>query len=160
MLITLPRAVQVYPPGYGGDPNQMLDFGLTGLRGLGDCVDDGDCGATDVVDPSQIAQIIASSPVTLAPPVTYTQPGSSSTAADIAAAANAAANAAKALATTQGPYVVPGTNTIYNPATGQITSLAAINTTAATPLATTLSSMLPIAAIALGAVLVFGMMRR
>lgn len=109
MLITVPRRLLIYPPGYGGDPNEQIDIGIDapGLTGLGDSVD--------------LSSAFGYGPVTDSSGVNATDIANS-----IAGAAAAAATAAKAF---QSPYVISGTNVIYNPATGALTSPLAINAT-------------------------------
>jgi hypothetical protein len=163
MLITVPRSLMIYPPGYGGDANEQLTFGLDGpgLNGLGMlgqvCTDDeGDiipCAGGVVDTSNDLTGIIPStSPLMTGPPLTAAQlaqlnapdsgatvmPGltqsqintmltpnapsttNSTTAQDIAALGPALAGAAKAISVATGPYQIPNTNYIYNPATGQI----------------------------------------
>jgi len=70
-------------------------------------------------------------------------------AAQIAQIIAAGAQAGTAIAkSTQAPYLIPGTNTLYNPATGQILSSLGFSSQS-------LSSILPILLLAGGALLVF-----
>jgi hypothetical protein len=125
-------------------------FGMHGL-GLGD-----DSGASYDIDPgadpfsginydpSLLDPTLLSVGLDTSPGSTTTSTGSSSgvTPASIAAAIAAAANAATGVyRATSTPSVIPGTNAIYNPATGQITNAGLLSTSG---LGTTLSSMLPL----------------
>lgn len=67
-------------------------------------------------------------------------------AAAISAASTGAVNAYKA---TQSPYYLPGSNTLYNPATGQLTNQVGVTASSATPLL--------IGMVLIGAVLIFAM---
>lgn len=110
--------------------------------GLGDCVNGFDdttgdpCGAVVTTDPTFTITPLnatqgdcaygqaATGYCNPAPSVIAGNSGSSSgssgsIAAYLASLTNAASGAIKA-ATTPAPYVLPGTNTLYNPATGQI----------------------------------------
>jgi hypothetical protein len=126
-------------------------FGMHGL-GLGD-----DSGASYDIDPgadpfsginydpSQIDPTLLSVGLDTSPPgsaTTSTGSGSGVTPASIAAAIAAAANAATGVyRATSSPSVIPGTNAIYNPATGQITNAGLLSTSG---LGASLSSMLPL----------------
>lgn len=148
MLITVPQSLMIWPPGYGGAP-EMLTFGLDapGLSGLGQ---DDDSGSVDLSAGLTYTGDTGSSVDLSMPDITgtYTAPSStdltgsnpdilssalptgatstssssssSTTAQDIAALGPVLAAASKAIATATGPYAIPGTNYIYNPATGQI----------------------------------------
>lgn len=147
MLITVPRSLMIYPPGYGGDSNEQLTFGLDGpgLNGLGQdlSVDDLPVGSTsDTSNPFSLPSLVSDSPTgnalgfdsnattlpgltqsqinsALTPSITSSTPNST-TAQDIAALGPALAAASKAISVATGPYQIPNTNYIYNPATGQI----------------------------------------
>lgn len=157
MLITVPRSLMIYPPGYGGDANEQLTFGLdgpglNGLRGLGQTPDtSGDTydleslSGASLVGPSDVSLASSlelngsttlpsvDSGATTLPGLTQSQidnlltpnaPTSTSTnsttAQDIAALGPALAAASKAISVATGPYAIPNSNYIYNPATGQI----------------------------------------
>jgi hypothetical protein len=86
----------------------------------------------------------------------------STTAQDIAALGPALSAAAKGLTAASGPYQIPGTNYIYNPATGQILLNGAAvgmynSTTGALTALSSVSSMLPLI-LGAGALLVIVMM--
>lgn len=110
MILNIPAAYLLQPPGYGRDPNFMLEVGLEGLGGLGiTCTQDFFGTETCVPDTSS--------------PVVYTTQGSGSgggfdwsTLPQIINAAGAAASTA--LRAGQDPRLIPGTNTIYNPVSG------------------------------------------
>jgi hypothetical protein len=98
MIITVPRALMIYPPGYGGNPNEQLTIGLDapglpasslGLSGLGqdDTTDSG--GGFDW---NALTKAITA----------------------------AATTTAAVIKSNQQPYVIPGTpGAVYSPATGQ-----------------------------------------
>jgi hypothetical protein len=67
-------------------------------------------------------------------------------AAVINAAGTATSNAIRA---SQAPYYLPGSNTLYNPATGQLTNQVGVTATSATPLL--------IGALVVGAILIFAL---
>ncbi len=104
-------------------------------------------------DPSILAQA--------SPTVTSYPPGNTAAqnAALLAAITSAGTKALNASAT---PYLIPGTNSVYNPATGAITTAAATPTAvaAAAALQTTAltSSLMPIAMIGIAAVVLVMMM--
>lgn len=173
MLLTLPQSLMIYPPGYGGSPNNdMMDFGLEGLGGLAGCPsgdsedENGICwtvdGVYDGLDPNFTNLQITAPTVTPAPPVTTTPtPTSTSDASLIAAIANAGTNA---LRSSQTPYVIPGTNTIYNPATGQtmpavgsVLPAGSVGTQVAT---STINSFLPYLGLGALALLLFYAVKR
>jgi hypothetical protein len=172
MLLTLPQSLMIYPPGYGGSPNNdMMDFGLGGLAGCpsGDTEDEsGVCwtpdGIYDGLDPT--FENIQITPATPVPPIVATPPtvtvpasSSSSSASDAALIAALTSAGTKALTASQTPYVIPGTSSIYNPATGQISS--AVGTTlpagyvAGTAATTTLNTFLPYLGLGALALLLF-----
>ena len=64
----------------------------------------------------------------------------------ITAAGTATSNAIRA---TQAPYYLPGSNTLYNPATGQLTNQVGVTASSATPLL--------IGALVVGAILIFAL---
>lgn len=149
MLLTVPRSALIYPPGYGGDVNQLVDIGLMGLGDTLDTINDLPVTApgtidpnTDLVTPQQLQQELNT--VSPAGALVGPQYGGSSAVQDITAATNAAAAAARALAMSQQPNVIPGTSAIYNPATGQITSALGTNLTAATAPLSAISSYIPL----------------
>jgi len=133
MLITVPRSIQL-DPSYIGDMNELLTFGLSGL---GDpCYsadpdyDPGTCaaaGGTEMSGSSILLTTIAgTTPVNTvgilpsALPSLNTAPTSSTLAQDLTALGPLLTSAAKSAATISGPYQIPNTSYIYNPATGQI----------------------------------------
>ena len=138
MLITVPRSIMIYPPGYGGDPNEQLTFGIEGpgISGLGDpcLVTDADynpdtCeagGGTLGMPPAPTSPTLdfpfglpgsPTYPTTSSPSPT---PSGSTLAQDLTALGPLLSSAAKSISIASGPYSIPGTNYIYNPATGQI----------------------------------------
>jgi hypothetical protein len=133
MLITVPRSIML-DPSEVGDMNQLLTFGLDapGLGGLGQDVgdqlisDDPTVGLpTDTgsyVSTSDIPGYTGLVPIdSSALPTGVTSSSSGSTVAqDISALGPALAAAAKGITAASGPYAIPGTSYIYNPATGQI----------------------------------------
>ena len=161
MLITLPRGLMIDPGGYSGDMNEMLNFGLDapGLGGLGQddlsdlplTTDTSDTlatlqiGAATTPSATDLSSGFSYSPVTTAPPdlsqyvtnasvaPTSTSSSGNSTAQILTAAGIAAAAAAKGITAASGPYVVPGTSLVYNPATGQIMNGGTLVGTAALP---------------------------
>jgi hypothetical protein len=78
-------------------------------------------------------------------------PSTSSLATDLTAAAGASSSVAKAINSTQSPYVVAGTSLVYNPATGTFSSTGAVSTAEAGAISS-LTGMLPL----IGLVLVAG----
>jgi hypothetical protein len=126
MLITVPRSIMLDPTSTG-DLTQMLTFGLDapGLSGLGQ--DDSTDLPTDnaLYTPGLLDTSVGSNPDILASAlptgVTTTSSSSGSTVAqDISALGPALAAAAKGITAASGPYAIPNTNYVYNPATGQI----------------------------------------
>lgn len=136
MLITVPRAIMIYPPGYGGDPNEQLTFGIEGpgLMGLGDPCNPGDsdydpsdptCGEPIPPAPSSGTNLNTGTLNPYAPTYPSTTPSTavpsgSTLAQDLTALGPLLSSAAKSISIASGPYAIPGTNYIYNPATGQI----------------------------------------
>jgi hypothetical protein len=135
MLIEVPRSLIIWPAD-GGDLNEMLTFGLNGLRGLGqddsaptdlsDAPLGGDPTYTDITG-TTYTPTVTSSPSSSSNydsflyGTTSTSSSSSSTLAqDLTAAAPLITASAKAIAAATGPYAIPGTNYVYNPATGQM----------------------------------------
>lgn len=173
MLLTLPQSLMIYPPGYGGSPNNdMMDFGL---GGLGDCsmftsadgspaseLLGGICVADDgtVLGSDPNYQATANDVIVPTAPTPTTPAGStSSSASDAALIAALTSAGTKALTASQTPYVIPGTNSIYNPATGQITAASGtalpagyVGATAAT---STLNTFLPYLGLGALALLLF-----
>ena len=154
MIVTVPRSLMIYPPGYGGATDELtFGFdapGLMGLRGLGQ--DDLSDLPSDLTDSGAVSETLygitpnsgatvtsydttsSSAPLTTADEnfltsgststissgSTSSNSSNSTTAQDIAALGPALTAASKALSTATGPYQIPGTSYIYNPATGQI----------------------------------------
>lgn len=180
MLVTFPRSIMLDPSGFG-DMNQLLTFGLDGpgLNGLGQCTDVDENGnyipcaapasggvadtsndVTGVLTPTLSLDSLPT--LTSAEQTNYnlsvtpaaTAPTGSTTAQDIAALGPALTAASKALSTATGPYQIPGTGYIYNPATGQIllgnTPIGTYNpsTGVASALTSSLLSYLPLIIIA------------
>jgi hypothetical protein len=97
MIITVPRALFIYPPGYGGNPNEQVTIGLDapglpasslGLSGLGQD-ETTDSGGFNWGDLTKILTAAAST-------------------------------TAAVIKSNQQPYIVPGTQgAVYSPATGQ-----------------------------------------
>ena len=87
-------------------------------------------------------------------PLTPAQAGL--TAAQQAALIAAAGNSAVSLIRTAagGPYTVAGTNLVYNPATGQITTTAAVNATAGVTSLSSITQYLPIGLALVAAMLI------
>jgi hypothetical protein len=78
---------------------------------------------------------------------------------DLNAIANITAASAKAINAAQGPYVVPGTNAIYNPATGQLMSSAGLSlASGVTPSVASAagSIMMPVLVLGVLALFIFG----
>jgi hypothetical protein len=75
-------------------------------------------------------------------------------AALIAATGNSAVSLIRTAA--GGPYTVAGTNMVYNPATGQLTTTAAVNATAGVNLSS-ISAYIPYIALAIGAIVLLPM---
>lgn len=134
-------------------------LGLPGLRGLGDdaAVDTSGLDLLNAL-PDQTLDTL-NQYNSLAPGETYswssnvpigavnTSTGQPVTATQIAALIAQAAGGANAVyKSTQSPYVIPGTNVVYNPATGQYANAAGI---AAAGLGTSLGGMLPLLLIGL-----------
>jgi hypothetical protein len=128
MLITVPRSIMLDPTSTG-DLTQMLTFGLDapGLAGLGQDPTDSTDLPTDnaLYTPGLLDTSVGSNPDILASAlptgVTATSSSSGSTIAqDISALGPALAAAAKGITAASGPYAIPNTNYVYNPATGQI----------------------------------------
>lgn len=108
-------------------------------------------GSGDYIPPAQTACV----GVNCGAPAASTTIGAQSTVAqDLAAIGPALTAASKALATATGPYAIPGTSYIYNPATGQIllgnTPIGTYNpsTGVASALTSSLLSYLPLIIIA------------
>lgn len=118
MMIRVPSQVSVYHPGYGGS-----------LHGLGDTVD---IGAGDTLQIPDISLTPTdTTPVDTTPIDTNTAGGL--TADQITKIIGTAASGAVGLIkSTSQPYVIPGTNSVYDPATGRI--LAPGQSNIATPL--------------------------
>ena len=76
-------------------------------------------------------------------------------AALIAATGNSAVSLIRTAA--GGPYTVAGTNMVYNPATGQLTTTAAVNATAGVNLSS-ISAYIPYIALAIGAIVLLPML--
>jgi hypothetical protein len=187
MLITVPRSIMLDPTSFG-DMNQLMTFGLDapGLSGLGQDVDLSNLPTTtyvddsgnDVTNPYSVLNtadlntpVLSSTPLMTGGVPTTAQlnaagssntavaPSSNSTTAqDIAALGPALAGASKAIATATGPYQIPGTNYIYNPATGQILlNGAAVGTyNPATGQLTAISSLSSYLPLLIGLAAVFG----
>jgi hypothetical protein len=153
MILTVPQSLQLYPPGYGGNPNQMVDveLDLSGLSGLGDCCVPtyDDTGAITNLDCSGCEPLAATPATGGAVPDTFggTGPGSGGsitvpstglTPAQLTAiiqAGGTAASQALLAANGQSPYLR------YNPATGTYMSASLGSTTATASLT---GSMLPL----------------
>jgi hypothetical protein len=157
MLITVPRSIQI-DPSYFGDMNELVTFGLSGL---GDPCDptasDYDMSAClgsapTIAGTTPVNDVgILPSAIPTGPSLT-TAPTSSTLAQDLTALGPLLSSAAKSAATLSGPYQIPNTSYIYNPATGQIlfggSAVGTFNpaTGAISPLAaSSLSSYMPLA---------------
>jgi hypothetical protein len=171
MRVTCPSAYMIYPRGFGGGFGSPFG-GRMGMGGLGQDDDSGvDVSAgltytdtTGAVDLSTLNSI----PLTTAANDTLTTAAltniattpdlssyitgsgapttSSGTAQILTAAGIAAAAAAKGITAASGPYQVPGTSLIYNPATGQIINAAGslVGTAALPALETGIASFMPL----------------
>lgn len=108
-MIQVPTTVDVYAPGWGGG-------GGLGQICLTVDPDTGECLSYDYSGVSSGAPASSSS-------------SSSDIAKILAAAGSAAAGASQVIRTVTPPYVVPGTNVLYNPATGQLAGASGVGTT-------------------------------
>lgn len=105
MMIRVPSQVSVYHPGYGGS-----------LRGLGDTVD---IGAGDTLQIPDISLTPDTTPVDT--PIDTSGGGGGLTADQITKIIGTAAQGAVGLIrSTTAPSLIPGTNSVYDPATGRI----------------------------------------
>lgn len=97
MILQVPQALMLNPPGYGGDPNRMIDIGLSGLGQLLIACSDGSTinSDTGLCADGSIPVTAGASPVT-APPVAGATPqtGGNISASSIAQVIGAAGNAA------------------------------------------------------------------
>jgi hypothetical protein len=110
-----------------------------------------------VFDPNGNVVSLSSLQSALGFPSSGTTPSSSAPnlAQILAAAAQATGTAVKAFTTLQGPSLIPGTNLVYNPATGQLSNAAGIGTSGTTSsLSTSLSTsgIMPLLLLAIAAV--------
>jgi hypothetical protein len=168
-------------------------IGRPSLRGLGDCSlypstayevtgscydEDGDLLGLDpdyiatpavitpvsVTTPTPIMTGPTPSPGELSQPVVTSYPAGNTAAQNASLLAAITAAGDKALLSTTTPYLIPGTNSVYNPATGAITTAA--STPAALAAASALStsaltsSMIPVAMIAVAGLLVVMMVSK
>jgi hypothetical protein len=192
MMIRVPSTVNYYPAGFGGSLAGLGDDIVYDPSGSGAFIDT----TTDVsFDPSgnPISSLPPLEPVVVPPIVPITAPtaptdttglgpgqaitpgtptpaGGGLTAAQIAAIATAAGQAAINVAkATSTPGLIPGTNLVYNPATGQFLPGSGVGTPLGTQLAVTPTSLtaslsssgaLVIAIIAIGGILLFSSSRR
>lgn len=140
MRVTCPSAYMIYPQGYGG----RMGLGQTDTTSSGVDVSAGltftspsDTVPVDILStlpvgtvPSDTLTTAALTNVATTPDLSSYITGSgapttaSGTAQILTAAGIAAAAAAKGITAASGPYQVPGTSLIYNPATGQIINAA------------------------------------
>lgn len=151
MMIRVPSQVSVYAPGYGGP------LGLSGL-GQGDTVD---IGAGDTLQIPDIS-LTPSTPVDTTTIDTSGGGGGGLSVDQIAKIlGTAATGAVNIVRSTSSPYVIPGTNSVFDPATGRILAPGQSNLT--TPLVSgTISNtgLLVGGAVAIGIlVLIFAMKR-
>lgn len=184
MLVTFPRSIMLDPSGFGDMNQLLtFGLDGPGLNGLGQCTDVDENGnyipcaapaSGGVADTSNDVTGVLTPTLSLdslptltgseqtqytlgvSTPTASTAPiGAQSTVAqDLTAIGPALTAASKALATATGPYAIPGTSYIYNPATGQIllgnTPIGTYNpsTGVASALTSSLLSYLPLIIIA------------
>jgi len=169
MLIRVPSTINVYPSEYGGLSGLGQDPTDTGSSVQL-------VFASDTTTPNTASDVLANMPTLTAPAYVPTPSAadltanpdilssalptgassssgssspSSTTAQDIAALGPALAAAAKGISAASGPYQIPGSNYIYNPATGQIllngTAVGTYNpATGVASVISSITSMLPL----------------
>lgn len=126
-------------------------FSFPSLAGLGqDSTDTSGLDSSTLTDLQNLPSSFDSS--SLAPiSLDVTNSGPSSTLAqDLTAFGNAAGGVSRAVNASAGPYVIPGTSLVYNPATGQLAGQTALGTAAAGAVgsfASSFASMIPIIAV-------------
>lgn len=136
MRVNCPSAYMIWPQGFGGG----FGSGFGGRMGMGGLGQDDSPVPLDILNSlpvgtapnDTLTTADLTSTLTLpdlssyitSPALAPTSSGPSSTAQILTAAGIATAAAAKGITAASGPYAVPGTNLVYNPATGQIINSA------------------------------------
>jgi hypothetical protein len=136
-----------------GLPTDLSTLTLPDLTSLPTATPTLDSSIYGSLSPSQLVSVLSSIPGSTASP----NPGSSSgiTAGQIAAIFSGVSNSAlNVYRATSSPSLIPGTNSIYNPATGQILGASLTGS----EISSTIGSLLPLLLLAGGGLLLFSVM--